>query len=221
MGELPLLLQPKLLRALEAGEICPVGASRPEPCNVRIVAATNRDLRHAVEQGSFRRDLYHRLAAHTIELPPLRQRCEDIPLLFAHFLGGRCRITSRLAEALLLAQWPGNVRQLQQLARIGLSRAERESVLDLPTLQNDLHLRTTCSAQAEAGAAPAPGRRRPDYTRETMERLLRENEGVISRVAQKLGRSRRQIVRVLDGLGLCPTSYRSRRPAERAVALQE
>src|SRR6185369_12473711 len=86
IGELPLALQPKLLRALQSGEIQRVGSDRAHRVDVRVVAATNRDLPLEIEAGRFRADLYHRLAAFPIRVPPLRERPEDVPVLAAHFL---------------------------------------------------------------------------------------------------------------------------------------
>ena len=122
IGELPLELQPRLLRALENHAIRPVGAAREQPVDVRIVAATHRDLEQAVLAGRFRADLYYRLCALEIAVPPLRQRPEDIPQLIRHFLDELCRrfgekhrrnLGSEELPPLLAHPWPGNVRQLR------------------------------------------------------------------------------------------------------------
>ena len=120
IGELPIDLQAKLLRAIQEKEIRPVGGTRAMPINVRILAATNRDLDAAVSQGTFRRDLYFRLNVLTLRIPPLRERKQDIPLLIGHFLE---RINQRHREpahhrrrrpaAMLNYDWPGNVRELE------------------------------------------------------------------------------------------------------------
>lgn len=112
VGELPIEIQPKLLRALEEAKIWPVGAHEPLDCHVRVVTATNRNLDLAASRDSFRLDLLARLSMLRIELPPLRMRKEDILLLFGHYLGGSRRMTARLGEALLLYPWPQNVREL-------------------------------------------------------------------------------------------------------------
>ncbi|WP_437781630.1 sigma 54-interacting transcriptional regulator [Sorangium sp. So ce1097] len=119
--ETPLSLQSKLLRALQEGEIRPVGATSPKHVNVRIVAATNRNLEDEVARGRFREDLYYRLKVFPIRLPPLRERRDDIPVLAAHFLeryadeiGKPCGGFSQQAMELMVAyDWPGNVRELQ------------------------------------------------------------------------------------------------------------
>jgi transcriptional regulator with GAF, ATPase, and Fis domain len=117
IGDLDLALQPKLLRAVERSEIRRVGGSRPIKCNVRLLAATRRDLEREVQKGRFRDDLFHRLAVARIELPPLRRRPEDIPLLAHHFweaLGGAPGGPPKaLVDAWPDMPWPGNVRELR------------------------------------------------------------------------------------------------------------
>jgi two-component system response regulator HydG len=120
IGELPIDLQAKLLRAIQEHEIRPVGSTKRVPIDVRILAATNRDLEQAVVQGTFRRDLYFRLNVLSLHVPPLRARRQDIPLLVTHFLERMVRATNQTktlsdeAMKLLLAyDWPGNVRELE------------------------------------------------------------------------------------------------------------
>ena len=120
VGELPVDLQAKMLRALQEKEIRPVGSTRRVPINVRILAATNRDLEQAVTQGSFRRDLYFRLNVLSLRIPALRERRQDIPLLIGHFLermtrtSGQEKVLSDDAlKAMLAYDWPGNVRELE------------------------------------------------------------------------------------------------------------
>lgn len=120
VGELPVDLQAKMLRALQEKEIRPVGSTKTVPINVRILAATNRDLEHAVAHGSFRRDLYFRLNVLTLRIPPLRERRQDIPLLAGHMLerlaqtsGMPHELSADAIRALLAYDWPGNVRELE------------------------------------------------------------------------------------------------------------
>jgi two-component system response regulator HydG len=120
VGELPVDLQAKMLRAIQEKEIRPVGSTRRVPINVRILAATNRDLEQAVTQGEFRRDLYFRLNVLSLRIPPLRERRQDIPLLIAYFFermvrtSGQERVLSDNARKAMLAyDWPGNVRELE------------------------------------------------------------------------------------------------------------
>jgi transcriptional regulator with PAS, ATPase and Fis domain len=116
IGELPLELQSKLLRVLEEKEFRPVGSTSFRAIHFRIIAATGRDLAEQVEQGCFRRDLYYRINALTIRIPPLRERAPDIPLLVEHFLadaGQQCEIPSDTWATLQAHPWPGNVRELR------------------------------------------------------------------------------------------------------------
>lgn len=121
IGDLDITLQPKLLRFLQEGEVHVVGEAQPRKVDVRVVAATNKDLQTMMREGRFREDLYYRLQGIEIHLPSLRERPEDIPLLAAHFLHSECRkekraitkISPAVLEALLRYHWPGNVRELQ------------------------------------------------------------------------------------------------------------
>jgi DNA-binding NtrC family response regulator len=120
VGELPVDLQAKMLRAIQEKEIRPVGSTRRVPINVRILAATNRDLEQAVMQGNFRRDLYFRLNVLSLRIPPLRERRQDIPLLIAYFIDRMVRTSGQekmlsddALKALLAYDWPGNVRELE------------------------------------------------------------------------------------------------------------
>ncbi len=120
VGELPVDLQAKMLRAIQEKEIRPVGSARRIPINVRILAATNRDLEQAVMQGEFRRDLYFRLNVLSLKIPSLRERRQDIPLLIGHFLermtrasGQEKMLSDDAMKAMLAYDWPGNVRELE------------------------------------------------------------------------------------------------------------
>ncbi len=125
-------LQPKLLRALQEGEIQPVGAARVERVDVRVIAATHQDLRAAVTAGTFREDLYYRLAVVELTLPPLRTRREDIPALAEHFRRRYAarfdlpdvRFTPALLAALSAREWPGNVRELENAVARMLALSE-------------------------------------------------------------------------------------------------
>ena len=142
IGELSTELQAKLLRAIQEKEIRPVGSVRRISINVRILAATNRDLEQAVTQGTFRRDLYFRLNVLTLRMPPLRERRQDIPLLVDHILerlgnesGSRKTICDDALKALLNYDWPGNVRELENCLERAcvLTSYDEIQVRDLPT----------------------------------------------------------------------------------------
>ena len=139
IGEMPLGLQSKLLRAIEEKKISPIGAERPVDIDVRFIATTNRDLREAVERGTFRRDLFYRLAVFPLRVPPLRERAEDIPALAAHFLGEsarRCKKAMRgfapaALDALVRYPWPGNVRELENVVERAVIVAREDVIADV------------------------------------------------------------------------------------------
>ncbi|MBL8865812.1 MAG: sigma 54-interacting transcriptional regulator [Planctomycetia bacterium] len=142
IGEIPLDLQAKLLRVLQEGELERIGEERTRKVDVRVVAATNRDLKAEAEAGRFRQDLYYRLSVFPVELPPLRKRPEDIPLLAEHFLALLCRKLGRSKPRLTLAtvqtlqkySWPGNVRELQHVIERAVITAEGGRLaIELPT----------------------------------------------------------------------------------------
>jgi DNA-binding NtrC family response regulator len=166
IGELPLDLQAKLLRALQEKEVRPVGATHRIPINVRILAATNRNLVTAVEQGRFRKDLYYRLSVVNLRIPPLRERKQDIPLLAAHFLERMSRETGTThtlsddaLRTLVDYDWPGNVRELENsLDRAcTLSSGPVLHLGDLPTQLQNFHLQNRRPMPAAAAALGAPG----------------------------------------------------------------
>jgi transcriptional regulator with GAF, ATPase, and Fis domain len=125
IGELPAALQPKLLRVLENKEVRRVGGNTTKKVDARVVAATNRDLAQSVNDGSFREDLYFRLAVISVKLPPLRTRREDIPALAQHFYeriaGAGAEAPRELVRAVMARAWPGNVRELRNVIERGVS----------------------------------------------------------------------------------------------------
>ncbi len=143
IGEIPLHVQAKLLRVLQEKEVMRLGASKTIPVDIRVIAATHRDLKQAVEQGSFREDLYYRIHVLPVEIPPLRARRDEFPYLVRHLLQklnaeyGRnvAKASNEAMAALLLHDWPGNVRELENvLARSMISMAVSESVLQFEHL---------------------------------------------------------------------------------------
>lgn len=158
VGELPLSIQPKLLRALQEGEIQRVGADRPLNVDVRVVAATNRDLEQEVAAGRFRADLFHRLDVYRVHVPALREHPEDVAPLAGHFcdaarhqLGlGPVRLTPDARTALAAFPWPGNVRELEHVIARAVLRASAGVPRGEPVLVRRGHL------GADFGGAPAP-----------------------------------------------------------------
>lgn len=167
VGEMPLELQPKLLRVLQEMEVEPLGG-KVRSVNVRIIAATNQDVETALQEGRFREDLYYRLAVIPIELPPLRERVEDVPLLVKHFLkrfsgGSPVDISDAALERLSAYSWHGNVRELQNVVErmVVLNNDETLDVQHLPA-----KVRTTPSSlRNQVVALPPEG-----YSLETLEK---------------------------------------------------
>ena len=212
IGELPLGLQSKLLRALQEREIQRVGAVRTIPVDFRLVAATNRDLMQAIARREFREDLYYRIGVITVELPPLREHPEDVPLLVEHFLARARRamnrpglaITPGALAALGGYHYPGNVRELQNVVErmIVLCDNDRIELTDVPA---DIR-----GAQDHPAApAPAGDADTVDY-REAKDRFEREYllgviaaaKGNISEAARMSGISRRHFYEKLEKLGI-------------------
>jgi len=207
VGDVSPALQAKLLRVLQEHEVRPVGGSAWRTVDVRVIAATNRDLAAAVLEGRFREDLYYRLKVVTLELPPLRERREDIPLLVDHLVrraARECRKTvtgvSEAALALLCAyHWPGNVRELAHVLERGVALAQQE-VLTAEDLPEELR---------RPGAAPAPSavNDRPtlaELKRRYVQRIYDESGGNVSRAAAVLGVDRRSLYRMLQRYGVTP-----------------
>jgi DNA-binding NtrC family response regulator len=212
IGELPLALQPKLLRVIESGEVRQVGAVAPEHVDVRIVAATHRDLEGKVEAGEFREDLYWRVNVLHLDVPPLRERPTDIPLLVEHFcvklqrrsgepdsLEGEFCVTPTALAALLEYPWPGNVRQLRSVIERALTFAEGGEV-DLDDLPGDIRR----AAQSTGRVRSAADRQLTlaELEREYVYEVLRRTGGNKSRAAQWLGVPRRTLYRRLEEFGL-------------------
>ncbi|MGA2903134.1 MAG: sigma-54 dependent transcriptional regulator [Candidatus Korobacteraceae bacterium] len=166
VGELPVDLQAKLLRAIQEKEIRPVGGTRTMPINVRILAATNRDLDAAVSQGTFRRDLYFRLNVLTLRIPPLRERKSDIPLLIGHALersntagnGSQHTLGDDALRLMLSYDWPGNVRELENCVERACTTCSLPTihVADLPTQIRDSQALSAAPEAATDTAAITP-----------------------------------------------------------------
>lgn len=170
VGELPLPTQARLLRVLESGEFIRVGSSKVQKTNVRVIAATNLDIPHAVKNGKFREDLYYRLNTIPITIPPLRERKEDIPLLFRKFASDfaekyrmpAVRLTEDAVQLLQSFRWPGNIRQLKNVTE-QVSIIERERSVNADTLRkyipdNDPMLPTLVGGQDRGEASFASER---------------------------------------------------------------
>ena len=207
VGELPLALQPKLLRAIQERAILPLGETRPVACPVRIVAATNRDLGRGVEAGTFRGDLLARLFETKVSLSPLRERREDILPLFAVPFDKPPAMTHALAEALLLHSWPFNVREVLAVAREMLaSGADRPLGVEAFRARFDESSRTNAPRGA---ATPRPRSVAPPPDAAALAALLKRKAGNVADVARELGRSRRQVYRWIAKYELTIDTFRA------------
>lgn len=213
IGEIDAAIQIKLLRVLETRTFERVGGTQSLKVNVRLIAATNRDLRQEVKNGRFREDLFFRLNVVNIHLPPLRQRSEDIPLLVGHYLGEFAKengkkalgITPEALKVLAAYPWPGNVRELRNCVErmVVMSRSSTLSMADIPEEVRAGVGATAIPAIGTAGAEAAPeGLNIEAHERSLIEKALRECQGNRSEAAKKLGISRRTLYRKLDAFGL-------------------
>lgn len=215
IGELPLDLQPRLLRVLERREITRVGGNAPIPVDVRIVAATHRDLRAMVEDGTFREDLFFRLAEVVVQMPALDRRKEDIPVL-VQAVAGDVAVAPDVMQALCDRSWPGNVRELRNLVRRATALA-RSGKLDLDALDVASSLGPTQSASptappsAQGMAVPVPLDESLKKSRENWLRLLEpaylrglllRYEGNIDAVSAHAGLHRKSLLRLLRQHGI-------------------
>ena len=225
VGELPPEVQPKLLRALEERAVVPVGATRAVPYDTRIIAATNRPLVQSVAKGEFRSDLYARLAEFVVELPPLRQRREDILVILSAALTPPVpALDPELVHALLQHPWLFNVRELVKVAsQLELRAAgadylteamfefhQRHSLPEAPIASPAAPVMTSPPAAARpdepatstGGAIQTEEERMPIPTRAELTALLVRHRGVVADVAREAGRSRKQVYRWVEEQGL-------------------
>ena len=204
VGELPLLLQAKLLRVIEDKEVRPLGATKGKEVNVRIIAASNRDLRRTVDEGKFRQDLFYRLNVMDIHLPPLRERPEDLPLLIEHFITRSAqssqvqRLSAEALRIFLNYPWPGNVRELENTIEraLVLCRGEEITPADLPA-------HVTGSKPQVTSLQDALRRRRAlaDIEREYVLLAMELTEGRKKEAADLLGIDRKTLYRKLEEYG--------------------
>jgi DNA-binding NtrC family response regulator len=210
IGDISPGLQARLLRVLQEQEIVPVGSETPIKVDVRVIAATHRDLPEAVRTGRFREDLYYRLDVVTLRLPPLRERRQDIPLLVDHFLRtlsvrhGRDPVAmdSEAQRRLLAYDWPGNIRELQNVLERAVLLAE-QGVIGPEHLATSV--RPAVAALAES-ASPASAALRPleDVERDHVIRVLAATGGNREESSRILGISRRTLTRMIQRWGLPP-----------------
>lgn len=223
IGELPIELQPKLLRVLQSGEIQRVGQDKTTRVNVRLLAATNRDLQREVREGRFRADLYHRLHVYPLRVPALRERVEDIPIFAGHFLERirrrlgiqAVRLTSDALDALQAYSWPGNVRELENVLSRAVLQAGASAPRGAPVLVSSgaLHL-----GRANAVEPPVPTDHIAsatqkslhaavdDFRRAAIMNAVRTCNGNWAAAARMLGMHRSNLHHLARRLGIGPDS---------------
>jgi DNA-binding NtrC family response regulator len=218
IGDLPLDIQPKLLRFLEQGEIMPVGETRPQAVDVRVLAATNADLEQRVTEGKFREDLYYRLSVIRVHVPPLRERREEVPHLSTYFLRDACErlgksdvhLSSATLDLFARYWWPGNVRQLRNEIQRAVAMSPPGGSIEPEHLSADLTAPSQ-TASRDLGTAGAPSRTAQpgnlsaaveEVERSMISVTLERTRGNISETARVLGLTRRGLYLKMRRLGL-------------------
>ena len=206
IGDLPLALQAKLLRVLQERVIQPLGGERQIPIDVRVIVATNKDLGAEVKKGSFREDLYYRVHVIPVQIPPLRERKEDIPPLVEHFLrkfgeqmDGKVKTISPAAlHKLMLHDWPGNVRELENAIEFAIAMSENGSIDEAQVLpDSDSQKPLPTLNEARAG-----------FEKTYLRNLLRATSGNISKAAALAGKYRADLYNLLKKHALSPNDFK-------------
>jgi transcriptional regulator with PAS, ATPase and Fis domain len=202
IGELPLEMQAKLLRVLQEKEVRPVGSNEKVNVDVRVIAATNRDLEAAYRAGTFRKDLYFRLNVVTVHIPALRERRSDIPMLVHHFLdryaqGANMQVTAAAMKSLLHYDWPGNVRELENCVARAVTLGDRQiiDVADLPPAIRSEHPESTNYSSQESNSLSTTAL--AEMERMTILRVFEQANGDKALAGKMLGISRATLYRKL------------------------
>ncbi|HEY7929380.1 MAG TPA: sigma 54-interacting transcriptional regulator, partial [Steroidobacteraceae bacterium] len=208
IGDMPMRLQVKLLRVLQENSIRPIGSNAPLPVEVRVISATRADLTQLLAGGQFREDLYYRLNVVHIEMPPLSRRREDIPVLVAHFLaqiardsGTRKIYAPEAVELLATSDWPGNVRQLQNVVRQNVALSQT------PIIPVELVQQSIGGTQ---GKLPSFDEARDEFTRSYLSQILQITGGNVSQAARLAKRNRTDFYKLLGRHQLVPDDFKSR-----------
>jgi DNA-binding NtrC family response regulator len=218
LGELPLAFQPKLLRAIQERSVRPVGSSAETPVDVRIVAATNRNLQKEVDDGRFRADLFYRLDVVRIAVPPLRDRRDDIDVLAPHFLqrfGAPVGITGFAPEALALLRthgWPGNVRQLRNAIEraCALGHGPLLQLLDLPPdLRGDEPGAGSSAGEVGGTFQERKARAIAELESGYVESLLRKYQGNVTHCSEEAGMARSAFQKLMQKYGIRSADFRA------------
>jgi Nif-specific regulatory protein len=216
IGEMPASMQAKLLRVLEQGEVVPVGDNKPRKVDVRVISATNRNLAAEIAEGRFREDLYYRLVAFPIRLPPLRSRREDIALLAQGFVAAAAErhrkripgVEPAALECLIRYDWPGNVRELRNEVERAVALAHdgesigRQHLSEKVVVADDAPASTIALGAVTATNGGPLLRARAAFEARYISEVLRQQSGNVSRAAKVLGLSRVMLQRKMKGYGL-------------------
>jgi DNA-binding NtrC family response regulator len=224
IGDVPVHLQTKLLRVLQEKEIERVGGNRPIKVDVRIVAATNKDLDQLTEQGSFREDLFYRLNVFPLHLPPLRDRHDDIALLVDHLLqkfadisGGRVkRISPGALATMMKHNWPGNIREMENVIKRAIIKTEADIITDI-----DLPEARSGTPAADSPSLLGPEVPFKDYMKNIVQdaelkyltEMLERHQGNIKMVAELMDLDRKTVYRKIQELGIDLAKYRGSEPS--------
>lgn len=212
IGEMDESMQVKLLRVLETGEVKPLGSDTVRKVDVRLVVATNKDLKQLVDEGRFRQDLYYRVQVAPIAMPPLRERKEDIPLLLGHFLEKAARkmdkdikwVEEDVIHAFCRYDWPGNVRELENIVNFLVAISQKE------VITADLLASTQLAAMLDASKLPSLKDARFDFTKRYLEDIMRHTRGNVSMAAKHAGYYRADFYKLLQKHGLDPDTFRKK-----------
>lgn len=220
IGDIPLHVQTKLLRVLQEKEIERVGGNRPVPVDVRIIAATNKDLREMTTKGTFREDLFYRLNVFPISLPPLRERMDDIPLLTEHILqqygamsNNRVKNIAASALALMMSyDWKGNIRELENVLKRAIIKTEGDTItaVDVPNAGSGSQSQTDST-----GSGELPFK---EYLKKVVQAaeskylvdMLARHQGNIKVIAEVMDVDRKTIYRMIEDYGIDVTQYREK-----------
>lgn len=218
LAELPLAFQPKLLRAIQERSVRPVGGSEQRAIDVRIVAATNRNLQREVDEGRFRADLFYRLDVVRIEVPPLRDRAGDVDALASHFLVrfgktlGIDRIATDAAAALRAYHWPGNVRQLRNAIEraCALGQAPELRLADLPPeILADEGAASVASIEPTGTFQEMKARRIAAMESSYLEGLLKKHQGNVTHCSEEAGMTRSAFQKLMQKYGIRSSDFRA------------
>ncbi len=217
LGELPAAFQPKLLRAIQERSVRPVGSSEQVPIDVRIVAATNRNLQKEVDDGRFRADLFYRLDVVRIAVPSLRERAEDVDVLMAHFLerfgkpAGITRVSAEVAAVLRGHHWPGNVRQLRNVIEraCALGQGPELRLEDLPPeLRLDEAVLSSDDGDGGGTFAEMKARRIAAMEKSYLEGLLKKHQGNVTHCSEEAGMARSAFQKLMQKYAIRSSDFR-------------